>query len=330
MPARVLAAIYRLTALVLGTYLLALIAVSLLSHERLIPSGEADRFCGLYLDCHRHVSVESVRYADTVAGQVARGRFALVTVRLANDARRATLRTGHMESTLRGTDERTYPRAVALEQALAAAGTPAGLPNVPLGPGTSVVTTLAFDVPRDEGVLRLRVRDADPIAVLSEFLLIGDEDSFLHPRSWFVLEPPADLAVTDHLQPVCGVTSGCDTVVRVMRVQREPRAGTPPHRVPADGVFYVVTLTVRDAETRVPRSVPLVAEVRDGLGRTYGRARDVERLLSDGSGTRGVLRLAFDLPDDVPAPQLVLRRAGVLDRLLGRSTSIPLPGRAPS
>jgi len=38
----------------------------------------------------------------------------------------------------------------------------------------------------------------------------------------------------------------------------------------------------------------------------------------------------FDLPDDVSAPQLVLRRTGMLDRLAGPTTSIPLPGRPPS
>ena len=329
MPLRTMAIVYRLTALVAGTYLLALMAVSLLSRERLLPAGEVHRFCGLYLDCHRMVTVESVRYADTVAGQRARGRFALVTIRLASDARRVTLRSGHLQATLRGTGGRTYPRALPAERALAAGATPTGLPNVPLPPGVATLATIVFDIPKDEGVLQLRLWDADPVAALTELFLIGDEDSFLHARSWFVVEPPADLAVADRLQPVCGMTSGCDTVVRVVSIQRDSMAGVSPNRVPADGVFYVVTLAVRDAATRTPRAVPLVAEIRDGLGRSYGRAWDVERLLGDRSPPFGTVRLAFDLPDDVPAPQLVLRKAGALNRL-GGTTRISLPGRAPS
>jgi len=330
MPLRTLAVVYRLAALAGGGYLLALLGTSLLSHDRLLPTATPERLCGLYIDCHRTVSVDTVRYADTVNGRRARGRFAMVTVRLANDARRATLRTGRLAAALRGSGGRTYPRAVAVEQALAAGGTAAGLPDVPLRPGTSTTSTLVFDIPRTEGVLQLRVRDADPFAVLTELFLIGDEDSFLHARSWFVLEPPADLAVAGGVRPLCGVTSGCDTVVRVVRIDREVRAGVPPDRVPADGVFYVVTLAVRDAATKTPRTLPLVAEVRDGLGRTYGRAWDVERLLHDRPEVTGVVRLAFDLPDDVPAPELLLRRTGMLDRLAGPTTRIPLPGRPPS
>jgi hypothetical protein len=37
------------------------------------------------------------------------------------------------------------------------------------------------------------------------------------------------------------------------------------------------------------------------------------------------MQLAFDLPDDVPAPQLVVRRSGLLGRIVG-AARIPLPG----
>ena len=328
MPVRPLAVVYRLSALVAGCYLLSLLAVSLLSRPRLVPAGEITRFCGLYLDCHRMVTVESVRYTDTVAGQRAEGRYALVTVRLSSDAAGVTLWSGRLGATLRGTGGTEYPRAGRVERALAAAGTPAGLPNVPLPAGVPTRSTIAFEIPEDVGVLQLRIRDAHPLTALTELFLIGDEDSLLHARTWFVLDPPADLAISSVGRSLCGITS-CDTVVRVVRVERGRQAGPPSRRVPADGVFYLVTLAVSDADSGAPRTVPLVAEVEDSLGRSYGRAVDVERLLDDGHSRAGLVRLAFDLPDDVPAPQLVIRRAGILNRVAA-AARIALPGRTQS
>jgi hypothetical protein len=326
MTFRLLTVVYRLSALLAGGYLLSLLIVSFHSQPRLIPAGETARFCGLYLDCHRMVTVESVRYADTVAGRRAEGRFALVTVRLTSDAAGVTLRSGRLGATLRGTGGQIHPRARRAERDLAAGGIPAGLPNIPLPAGVVTRSTIVFDVPVDAGALQLRIRDTHPFAMLSELFLIGDEDSFLHARTWFVLDPPADLAVSSRQHSLCGVASGCDTVVRLVRFERDARAGPRSGRVPADGVFYLVTLAVSDADSGAPRTVPLVAEVRDALGRSYGRARDVEELLDDGGPSTGVVRLAFDLPDDVPAPQLVLRKAGALNRLVA-AARIALPGR---
>jgi hypothetical protein len=329
MPYRLLAVVYRLSALAAGGYVLSLLAVSLLSQPRLIPAGQPTRLCGLYLDCHRMVTVESVRYADTVAGRRAAGRYALVTVRLSSDAAAVTLQSGRLGATLRGAGRTAYPRARRAERALAAAGIPAGLPDIPLPAGVATRSTIVFDIPVDAGVLRLRIRDAHPLAAATELLLIGDEDSFLHARTWFVLDPPADLAIASRGHPLCGVASGCDTVVRVVRLERDSQAGPRSRRVPADGVFYLVTLAVSDADSGIPRALPLVAEVQDGFGRSYGRARDIERLLDDGRSSAGVVRLAFDLPDDVPAPQLVLRKAGALNRMAA-AARIALPGRASS
>lgn len=326
MPLRLLAVVYRLAALAGGGYFLALVVVSLLSRERLLAAGDTLRFCGFYLDCHRMVTVGPVRYLDAIGDHAPRSRHAVVTVRLMSDATGATLGTGHLDAELRGSGGRTFRRDHAAERALAANGTPAGLPTVRLPAGTTVRSTIVFEIPDDESVLRLRIRDAGLLTALSEFFLIGDTDSFLHQRAWFVLDPPAVVvAVPAAPRRLCGAISGCDTVVRVVDVRRDAAAGAP-NGVPADGVFYVVTLAMTDADSGAPRAVPFVAEVRDGLGRSYRRARDVERMLDSGRSEPGIVRLAFDLPDDVPVPHLVLRRAGVLNRFAG-AARIVLPRR---
>jgi hypothetical protein len=194
-PTRFPVVVVRLAALATGAYLLALLAVSLRSEPRLVPAGVATRFCGLYLDCHRMVTVESIRAADAVPGLRARGRFLLVSVRLSSDAAGVTLRSGSLAATLRDGGGTRYARDQRAERALAAAGVPAGLPNVELPAGVATRSTIVFDVPADTRGLRLRIRDAGWYARLTEALLIGDEDSVLHARTWFVLDA-ADLAAS--------------------------------------------------------------------------------------------------------------------------------------
>ncbi|HET7040118.1 MAG TPA: hypothetical protein VFH97_09525 [Gemmatimonadales bacterium] len=119
---------------------------------------------------------------------------------------------------------------------------------------------------------------------------------------------------------LCGLGGGCDTVVRVESVRQSVTAGRAPDRVPADGVFYVVTAEVRAAGGTGPPSA-VEARVRDARGRTYGRALDVEARLPP--APPGRVRWVFDLPDRVPAPRLLLQRPGLLNRL-ARSVEIPL------
>jgi hypothetical protein len=166
----------------------ALLAVSLTSDEIVLPPGYPKRFCGFYLDCHRMVEVAGVETrerltagADTLA---ARGRFHVVTLRLHSDAVRATLRIGPLSATVRDARGRTYARDAAAERLLAP---PAGLPDTALPAGGELTTRVVFDLPRDADDLRLFVRDAHLVSRLTELVLIGDEDSFLHRRTVFAL-----------------------------------------------------------------------------------------------------------------------------------------------
>jgi hypothetical protein len=131
-----------------------------------------------------------------------------VTVRLSSDAAGVTLRSGSLGATLRGAGGEAYPRARQAERALAAAGIPAGLPNVPLPAGVPTRSTIVFDVPEDAGDLQLRIRDAGWLTRLTELFLIGDEDSLLHARTWFVLEPAAGIAISTTSPPPRGDLPG--------------------------------------------------------------------------------------------------------------------------
>jgi hypothetical protein len=297
-----------------GLYFLALLLVSLTSDERVLGPNQTKEFCGFYLDCHRLVTLVGVERTGRIGAVTAAGVFHVVTLRLGSNARRAVMRTGRMAAEARDDAGRRFTRSPEAERVLAAEGA-VGLPDTAIEPGGMVTTRLVFDLPRDAANPRVYVRDSDPVAVVTEMLLIGDEDSFLHARTTFALGDPREAMRVP--RAVCGVGAGCDTVVRVLDVRRAAAAGRSPDRVPADGVFYILTV-----EIRAPHRSALVAEVRDGAGRTYGRAWDVEARLPPPPPGRE--QWVFDLPDRAPAPRLELRQSGALNRLMASPVSIPL------
>jgi len=299
-----------------GLYFLALLLVSLSSDERILGPNQTKQFCGFYLDCHRLVTLVSVERTDRIGAVTpAAGVFHIVTLRLGSNARRAVMHTGRMAASARDDAGRRFDRSLDAERALGTDGQ-VGLPDTAIEPGGMVTTRLVFDLPRDAANPRLYVRDSDPVAVATEMLLIGDEDSFLHARTTFALSEAREAMRAP--RAVCGLGAGCDTVVRVLDVRRAAAAGRSPDRVPADGLFYILTV-----EIRASRPGALVVEVRDAAGRTYGRARDVEARLAPAAP--GSTHWVFDLPDRVPAPRLELRLPGVLNRLITSPVSIRLP-----
>lgn len=184
--ARVVRPLLAAGALLGGLYVLAVLGVSLASRERVLGPDAPKRFCGFYLDCHRMVTLLDVERVPAIGDRTAGGVFLIVTLRLSSDAKRAVLRTGPMTAVVRDAAGRRYARFPEAERLLSEDGT-AGLPDTALGPGGSVVTRIVFDLPPDAANPRLHVRDSHPLAVLSEFVLLGDEDSALHARTTFAL-----------------------------------------------------------------------------------------------------------------------------------------------
>jgi len=181
-------AILGLAALWVTGYVTLLVGTSLASHEKLLSLGEAKAFCGAYLDCHLHASVDEVRTAATLGIPArearARGRFHVVTLRISSDARRATLRPASLEAVVFDARGERFERDLEAERALL--GEPSRLDQA-VGPSGFYTRTLVFDLPEGMHESRLYVGESDCMVRLTELFLIGDEESLLHKRVLFRL-----------------------------------------------------------------------------------------------------------------------------------------------
>jgi len=144
-------------------YLVALLAVSLTSKTRLLPPGQPLEFCGAYFDCHLSATVTGLELGPGTGG----GLLYRVKVRFANSATQATLPV-------------EQPQAVLLADGgvrLLPAATP---PLLELPPGGSLEVDFLFTSLRPLVNPRLHLSEGSRMARLTEKLLIGDVDSFLH------------------------------------------------------------------------------------------------------------------------------------------------------
>ena len=177
-------------------YLVALLAFSLPSGEKVLAGGQEKYFCEI--DCHLAYSVAGVRKAKTLGaagGQAtAAGEFYVVTVRTRFDENTISPRRGDAPLTPnpRGAavfdaDGKRYEVSSEAARALEAAGE-AGKPfSTPLRPGESYETVLAFDLPEGAQGPTLLINEAD----LPTRFIIGHENSPLHKRVRFRLDAPA-------------------------------------------------------------------------------------------------------------------------------------------
>jgi hypothetical protein len=174
-----------------AVYLLAVVAVSLFSSQRVLGLGEAKRFCGFYLDCHAMISVVEVDTFTSLgspdASVAAEGVFWVVTLRQNSDAVGAEIGLDRPDAVLIDESGRRHHRSDVGERALAAAGGPQPQLGRAIEPAESYSTRFVFDVPAEVAVPRMLVAERGWITRLSELFLLGDEDSVLHERSVFRL-----------------------------------------------------------------------------------------------------------------------------------------------
>ena len=155
-------------------YFVLLFGFSLTSHDSALSRGQEKYFCEI--DCHLAYSVVEVKTES-----------AATTTRYF-----VTLRTRFDETTIssRRPKDATLtpnPRAVQIIDAsgheyspVATHGTPL---DTPLKPADSYTTQLEFDLPKDASAARLLVTTKGA----EQNLLIGDENSLLHKKTYFAL-----------------------------------------------------------------------------------------------------------------------------------------------
>jgi len=162
----------RMSAAVIGTGTVLLLGFSAVSHETTLARGQEKYFCEV--DCHLAYSVVDVKMR--VDGHT------LVTLRTRFDET-TTSPSRPKDATLTPS-----PRAVRIVDGtgheyspLAAAGTPL---LTPLKPADSYTTQLEFNLPRDAKGLRLLIKTAPQ---WPDYVVIGDENSWLHTKTYFLL-----------------------------------------------------------------------------------------------------------------------------------------------
>ncbi len=177
----------------LMAYTVTLVGFSLMSDERVLGMGEAKEYCGFYLDCHMHSEVMSIRTAQQIGDAQAKGIFYIVGIRVFSDARNPNISLRLIEPKARILmPDRTYAeRDMVAEAQLPTA-------NVDLGSDIRARQTIdkeiVFDVAKPSPDLKLLITDGYGIDRAIESVLVGDEDSFFHARTFFSLNDRRDVA----------------------------------------------------------------------------------------------------------------------------------------
>lgn len=164
-------------------YVATLLAVSLGSRARVLAWDADKKFCGFYLDCHPQIAVTGVEVLDSLDHMRPEGRYHVVTLRVGSDARVARMRLTEPRLTVTDSAGRSFDRSAAGEAALADIRGPQRALTDEVEPGSSYPTTVVFDLPADARAPQLAVTQGWWVDRLIEFLLIGDEDSFLHAKT---------------------------------------------------------------------------------------------------------------------------------------------------
>src|SRR5271157_115912 len=153
-------------------YFALLFGFSAASHTIVLARGQEKYFCEI--DCHLAYAVVAVRTEST-------GRYVI------------TLRTRFDETTISPSRPKDAPltpspRDVRLLDASGRKYVPVSIQGTPLltplKPGDSYTTQLEFDVPKDAAGLRLLL---NTIPAWPDHVVIGDENSWLHRKTYFAL-----------------------------------------------------------------------------------------------------------------------------------------------
>ncbi len=171
-------AVTRAILLTLGCYgllyALGLVAVSALSPQRVIPTGQRQCFDDWCVAVSHAAQASALHVGEqTVAAQ---GRFLVVTLQVTSTAKRVSQREQIAQVYLVDGAGRRYALSAVGQRALDAAGLSGPALDSAIGPGGAFTHTVVFDAPTDATDFSLVVaHPAFPGAIV-----IGDDQSFFH------------------------------------------------------------------------------------------------------------------------------------------------------
>jgi hypothetical protein len=158
------------------------------SYDRTAARGDEKFYCGM--DCHIAYSVQNVQRMTSIGDLSAHGEFYVVTVRSHFDERtiapwrgNSPLNPDPPSLTLVDAGGHSYPVSPAGQQAWDATHPQSHSLGDPLRPGESYETTWVFAVPADVQSVRMFAGWHG----FPSYLLIGDEDSLRHGKTYFAL-----------------------------------------------------------------------------------------------------------------------------------------------
>ena len=182
-----------LLVLVAG-YAAVLVTVSLSSSEITLQPGAEKYFC--QVDCHLAYSVTNAATEAEVNGVHPQGVFYVVTLRTRFDETTISAHRGDspLEPSPRAlflvdSAGNRYPVSAAAQSALVSSDAAGTSLSSALRPGESYTSTFAFDLPAGAHDLRLDVDSPSNPTWISS-IVIGDEDSFLHKKTYLALAAP--------------------------------------------------------------------------------------------------------------------------------------------
>ena len=173
-----------------GLYLAVLLIFSFASSEKVLARGEEKHFCEI--DCHLAYSVADVRETKTLGeapNQVtAAGKFRVVTIKTRFDETTigrnrgdALLYPNSRVVTISDESGKQYFPSAGAQGALEKSHASGSAMTIPLRPGETYSTTLAFDLPADIKSPTLLIHEGEAVT----HFVIGHENSFLHKKTRF-------------------------------------------------------------------------------------------------------------------------------------------------
>ena len=172
-------------------YAVMLFGFSLTSAETVLAAGQPKEYCGFYLDCHMHTVVTGVRTATNIGGVAAKGIYYIANVKVFSDAKNGNvaLRLIAPKARVVLANGEKIKRDAAAEAKLPTA-------NIRLDSdihnNETIEKEIVFDLPPGAADPKLLVTEGYGIDKTIECVLVGDEDSIFHAKTFFDLsESPA-------------------------------------------------------------------------------------------------------------------------------------------